>query len=267
MRAHERADAELRGFERVMSSSGDKAASDESDRGHRIEGGQLANGIQQQNRSRIEGTALPFGAALPSIAALFEQSGNGLEALCVTRREHHAQLRFGRHQSGPCLEQKTLFAFQGAAADQDLRIGWKGLTNFIDQGRICGGADIELEIAAELHPLRRYADCPQPRGIGFGLRQGERDTAENTPPEEPQPQIPGKRAVGDTGVDDCDVNSGAAALPQHARPELGLGQHEELGLQGAQVAAHGKGKIERIVEDILRTEAFAGDALTSEGGG
>ncbi len=57
----------------------------------------------------------------------------------------------------------------------------------------------------------------------------------------------------------------ASTLVQHARPELGFGQDEQLWPKLAEIGPHRGGEIEWVVKNILGAKAFAGYLLTGTG--
>jgi hypothetical protein len=99
------------------------------------------------------------------------------------------------------------------------------------------------------------------------LREEECDLGEQRTPERAHPQIAGKGAVGDAGVDDRDGNRGALAFKQQPRPEFAFHEDQHLGPDCAQIGADGEGEVQREVEDEFCAKAFAGDLLACGGGG
>ncbi len=185
----------------------------------------------------------------------------------MTRREDHAQAGLGLEELRPELQQGLFFALEGAAADEEFGAGRELFAKSGGDGSGGNGADVVFQIAAKQNAIRRRTNCLEAVDVLGTLREDERERREDAAPEKAETAVARVGAVGDAGVDDRDRNAGGAALVEEVGPEFGFGQDEEVGAEQAQVAADDDGEVEGEVEHVLRTKAFAGEALAGAGGG
>jgi hypothetical protein len=116
-----------------------------------------------------------------------------------------------------------------------------------------GGSHGELDVSRHPDPIARKAEKSEPVGVEIGLDARQRDRAEDAAHERPDEAIAPERAVADPAVDDDHGNGAGFGLEEQVRPELGLDQDEERGLDRVHRAPHRRGKIERGVGDLRET--------------
>jgi len=126
---HHDGNAELSRLERVVTASGNEAAADEGHRGQRVDRGQFADGVEQDDLTgakgfkRASGLRVPIRAPEPWNAGFVEQRSHCAKALWMADGEDHGQFRIGFEQARPGFKECGFFAFERAAGDNEAQIG------------------------------------------------------------------------------------------------------------------------------------------------
>lgn len=265
-RAHDDGDAVTRGFQRIVAAFGDEAAADEGDRAELVDGAEAADLIEQDDLAALERLGA-FDPLADADGGLADLAGDGLEALRVAGRDEEDSVVAGFHEAHPGVEDGDLFAFEGAAADDDFNVGGKVLAEGFDDGVVGGEWGVVFEVADDANAAEGHADFGEAAGGLVPLREEEGDLVEDGFPEEAELEGARIGAVGDAGVDDDDGDAGAFAFGEHAGPELAFHEDDEFGPKDAEVAEHGVGEVQGHVEDGDAGEPLVGERLAGEGGG
>jgi hypothetical protein len=123
VRTHDDGNAKLCRFQRIVSTGGNQTATDEGHGGQRVDRGQFADRIEEDDFARMEWARRAIPLSEPSCA--FDPRGSGVlqqhrhcgKPLWVPGREHHGQTRFRFEQPGPGFEKRGFLTFQRTAGD------------------------------------------------------------------------------------------------------------------------------------------------------
>ncbi len=121
VRAHEHRLAAHRRLQHVVPADRHEAAADEDDLGERVEGGQLAHGVEDHDRA---GRGVRGEAAAPGRdqAALADQLLDLAGALRVAGRQQQGQIRAARPRAQERVEDDRFLAAVRAARDPEPRV-------------------------------------------------------------------------------------------------------------------------------------------------
>ena len=178
VRAHDDGDGELGRLEGVVAAGRNEAATDECDGGQRVNRGQFADGVEQNDLAGFERRA-DAGCAADDSEGQPERLHHGRpdfsrSAATALKRSGWRgastsdELRIGGKQAGPRFKERGFLAFERAAGDDEPQPGGHRLQLASGFGFL-RGADIELEIAGDGDAIRAAAEREQAVGVGLAL--------------------------------------------------------------------------------------------------
>ena len=136
-----------------------------------------------------------------------------------------------------------------------------------DNGWWLRRGDVEFEIARHLNAVGRRADFGQSPPVLFRLGEENANALQNLSQPSPESAIAAERTIRNAGVHHCDSRTTLRDQVQEIRPELGLSDNDQRGLQLFQVRADGKREVERKIENVFGAEQLFGELLAGRGCG
>ena len=259
----------MRGFEDVMTAARNEAPADKSDRRELIDGREFADGVEEQDATGERFERLPIGALLPGKMGITQQVGDLRPALRMAWGKNHDAVRKPLLCATESLDHDRLFAFDGAAANDDGSgaVALKDDLEMTYERRGASGHDIELQIAANGNAIGCSADFHETSAIDGSLGEKTIHVLEHGSQQAFEAAVARERTIGDASINDDDTCATLASDAQKVRPELGFGDNDELGLQRLEVWANREGEIKGEEEDGVSAEAFAGELLSAGGSG
>lgn len=262
-------------LEDVVAAAAGKRPPHEDGRGEAEQGGELADGVEQEDagqRQRLRrGQA---GAAEKRDSAggqFFRGGGEGLRA-AGGENEEEAGEAGGKGEEGVEDDAVLVGAARGGGrhgggGDPDGR-GLERVEKFPNIGGDLHGIRIEvvLEISGNF-------DSGRPEGAvtgGGGAVLGEDEVGQGKDAaEEPaEAEVAGKSPVRNAGVDDEEAGAVAAGFAKEVGPDFGFGDDEKRGPEAAQHAAHGEAVVDGGEKDTVGEagEFFFADGAARESG-
>ena len=232
-------------FEDVVAAPAVERSAHENDIGEGVQAGELAQGIEQQNRRQIGGRrGVELRAAHERQAV--EGARRFVEALRVARRHDEERAPPAGRRCAERPRQQFLLAFAGAARDHDgagRGVLEKRRQIVGDTG--LGGGEVVLDVAADLRSLGRRAGRQKSLPVGFALRQDGAGAAQDRREERAQAGVARRRAVGHASVQQQRFRAEALGLQKIVGPDFRLDDDQQPRAQGAERAGYAPGKFQR----------------------
>ena len=134
MRAHHDGHAELRRLERIVAARRNQAAADERDAGQRIDRGQFANGVEQDDLAGTERARPALRLPAPNACTQSCRTSPSRAATAPKRSgcrgaRTMAELRIGWKSMRPRIKERGFFALERAAGDNEPQTGGDALSS------------------------------------------------------------------------------------------------------------------------------------------
>ena len=212
VRAHEHRLAAHRGLQHVVPADRHEAAADEDDLGERVEGGQLAHGVEDDDRAGSRraaggGCAGPRPRPRSRISSSTSPARSGWRgASSRARSGQRVRARRKASRTTASSPRCVLPAIQSRASAPRREPLAPG--GGVVAGRL--GHQVALQIAGHHHARRRRAERDDPPRVLLGLHREDGDVREHAPHQPADPPVAAERPVGDAAVGDHGRDAGAA---------------------------------------------------------
>ncbi len=251
-----------------MAAGGHQAPADEDHRAELVDGGQLADGVEDDDVGARLGVDRQVAAPRRAEALLLAQLHHLGEALRVARRDQQQGRGQRRLDATEDPQDHRFLALHGAAGDQhrpgrrEAEIAQDAFARPRRRGGSARLQRVELEAAGDDDAIGGGADLDEAADRLLRLHAESVDVSEHVPEEAARQPVARERPRRQPAVHDRGLDATGSALAQQVRPDLGLHHQEQARLHQVQGAAYDQPEVEGKVEDGIGVgHAAAGQLL------